>query len=185
MKYIDQLDLKGKRVFVRADFNVPLDKEGHVTDDNRIRSVLPTINYILDKGGIVILASHLGRPKGKVVAEFSLKPVADSLSLLLDKKVALGPDCIGSAVEKMAADLKPGEVLLLENLRFHKEETDNESAFGQKLAALADVYINDAFAVCHRANASVADLMASIYLGKTWVLAKFMVNMAKSRMPKK
>ena len=156
MKYIDQLDLKGKRVFVRADFNVPLDKEGHVTDDNRIRSVLPTINYILDKGGIVILASHLGRPKGKVVAEFSLKPVADSLSLLLDKKVALGPDCIGSAVEKMAADLKPGEVLLLENLRFHKEETDNESAFGQKLAALADVYINDAFAVCHRANASVA-----------------------------
>ncbi len=155
MKFIDELNLKGKRVFVRADFNVPQDKQGNITDDNRIRAVVPTIRYILDQGGSVVLASHLGRPKGKVKPEFTLKPVAARLSELLGVPVPLAPDCIGPEVEKMAGALKPGDVLLLENLRFHQEETDNDSGFAQKLSALADVYINDAFAVSHRAEASV------------------------------
>ena len=158
MKYIDDLDLEGKRVFVRADFNVPLDKAGNITDDNRIQSVLPTIRYILDNGGAVVLASHLGRPKGKPVPEYSLKPVAARLSELLKVDVPLAPDCIGPKTEKMASALKPGQVLLLENLRYHKEETDNDAGFGEKLAALADIYVNDAFAVCHRENASVASI---------------------------
>ena len=155
MKYIDQLDLSGRRVFVRADFNVPLNKEGEITDDNRIRTVLPTIKYILEQGGALILASHLGRPKGKPVPEFSLKPVARRLQELLDMPVKLAPDCIGPEVVKLAGDLKTGEILLLENLRYHDQETDNDPDFGRQLANLADVYVNDAFAVCHRKNASV------------------------------
>jgi len=156
VKSIDQIDLKGKHVFLRADFNVPLDKEGSITDDNRIRAVLPTINYALDQGACLILASHLGRPKGKPNPQYSLKPVSIRLSQLLGKAVPLASDCIGPETERAVANLKPGEIILLENLRFHPEEEKDDQGFAQKLASLADVYINDAFAVSHRANASVA-----------------------------
>jgi len=154
-KSIDQIDITGKKVFLRVDFNVPIDKSGKVTDDTRIRAVLPTINYALSKNAKIILASHLGRPKGKAEAEFSLAPVARSLGELLKKDIKLAPNCIGPGVEKMVAALKPGDILLLENLRFHKEEEKNDVAFAQNLAKLAEVYVNDAFAVSHRAHASV------------------------------
>ncbi len=155
IKYIDGLELKGKKVFMRADFNVPLDKNQNITDDIRIRETIPTIKYVLDKGGAVVVASHLGRPKGKVAQEFSLLPVQKRLSELLDKSVLFADDCIGSDAQVKAQGLKPGDVLLLENLRFYAEEEKNDNAFAQKLARLADVYINDAFAVSHRAHASV------------------------------
>ncbi len=154
-KSIDQLDIAGKRVFLRVDFNVPVDKSGGVTDDTRIRAVLPTLKYALSKKSKIILASHLGRPKGKPEPQFSLAPVARRLGELLKKEIRLAPDCIGPEVEKMVAAMKPGDVLLLENLRFHKEEEKNEGGFAQGLAKLADVYVNDAFAVSHRAHASV------------------------------
>ncbi|MCE5242023.1 MAG: phosphoglycerate kinase [Syntrophobacteraceae bacterium] len=155
MKTLDNLDLAGKRVFIRVDFNVPLDKQGNVKDDLRIRAVLPSIRKVLESGGKVVLASHLGRPKGKPVPEFSLKPVSDYLSKLLCLPVKLAPDCIGDEVRRMAAELGKGEILLLENLRFHAEEEKDDEAFSRELASLADVYVNDAFAVSHRAHASV------------------------------
>jgi phosphoglycerate kinase len=155
IKYIDELDLKGKKVFIRADFNVPLDNNQNITDDTRIRETIPTINYVLDKGGAAIVSSHLGRPKGKVAKEFSLLPVQKRLSELLGKAVLFADDCVGMDAQSKARNLKPGEVLLLENLRFYAEEEKNDNAFAQKLAQLADVYINDAFAVSHRAHASV------------------------------
>ena len=154
IKYIDQIDLKGKRVLIRVDFNVPLDNDKNVTDDTRILSVLPTIKYAREQNARVILMSHLGRPKGKVKPEFSLAPVANHLSKILGKKVACAPDCIGPAVEKMVSEMKPQDVLLLENLRFHPEEENNDKDFAQKLARLADVYIDDAFATAHRGHAS-------------------------------
>ena len=154
LKFIDELALNKKRVLMRADFNVPLDESGKITDDTRIRSVLPTINYALDEGASVILASHLGRPKGKVKKELSLAPVAKRLARLLEKDVQLAPDCIGKETEKLVKAMKPGDVLLLENLRFHPEETKNDEGFGKELAKLADVYINDAFATAHRKHAS-------------------------------
>jgi phosphoglycerate kinase len=152
---IDELDISGKRIFLRVDFNVPMDKSGNITDDTRIRAVLPTLHYALSKDARVILASHLGRPKGKPEPEFSLAPAARRLSELLKKEVKLAPDCVGPEAEKMAAAMKPGEILLLENLRFHKEEEKNDPAFAQGLAKLAEAYVNDAFAVSHRAHASV------------------------------
>ncbi len=155
IKYIDGMKLKEKKVFIRADFNVPLDKNQNITDDIRIRETIPTIKYVLDKGGAVIAASHLGRPKGKVAPEFSLLPVQKRLSELLGKSVLFADDCIGNDAQAKAHSLKPGEVLLLENLRFYAEEEKNDTAFAQKLARLADIYINDAFAVSHRAHASV------------------------------
>lgn len=155
IKYIDELDLKEKKVFIRADFNVPLDNNLNITDDTRIRETIPTINYVLDKGGAAIIASHLGRPKGKASREFSLLPVQKRLSELLGKAVLFADDCIGIDAQSKARNLKPGEALLLENLRFYAEEEKNDSAFAQKLAQLANVYINDAFAVSHRAHASV------------------------------
>ena len=155
IKYIDGMELKEKKVFIRADFNVPLDKNQNITDDIRIRETIPTIKYVLEKGGAVIVASHLGRPKGKVAPEFSLLPVQKRLSELLGKSVLFADDCIGNDAQAKAQSLKPGEVLLLENLRFYAEEEKNDTAFAQKLARLADIYINDAFAVSHRAHASV------------------------------
>jgi len=154
-KSIDQLNIQGKRLFLRVDFNVPMDEKGSITDDARIRAALPTINYALGKDAKVILASHLGRPKGGPEAKYSLAPVARRLGELLKREVKLAPDCIGPEVEKMATAMKPGDVLLLENLRFHKEEEKNDPAFAKSLASLAEIYINDAFAVSHRAHASV------------------------------
>jgi phosphoglycerate kinase len=155
MKTIKDIDIAGKRVLIRVDFNVPLNKERQITDDARIQAVLPTIKYALDNRAILILASHLGRPKGKVMPEYSLKPVAERLSHLLDKPVALAPDCMGSDVMDQIAKMSPGQILVLENLRFHPEEEKNDNDFAKSLAGLCDVYINDAFAVSHRANASV------------------------------
>jgi phosphoglycerate kinase len=150
---IKDIDLKHKRVLMRADFNVPL-KEGKITDDTRIRAAMPTIQYILkQEGTCLILMSHLGRPKGKAVPEMSLSPVADRLGELLGKKVKMAPDCVGDEVEKMA-ELGPGEVMLLENLRFHGEEEKNDAEFSKKLASLGDVFVNDAFGTAHRAHAS-------------------------------
>jgi phosphoglycerate kinase len=152
---IDQVDIAGKRVFMRVDFNVPLDKNRNIGDDTRVQAVLPTLQYALSEKAKIILGSHLGRPKGKPEPEFGLAPVAIRLGALLKKEVPLAPDCIGPEVERMVEALKPGDVLLLENLRFHKEEEKNDPGFAQSLAKLADVYVNDAFAVSHRAHASV------------------------------
>lgn len=155
---IRDLDLTGKRVFMRVDFNVPLAPGGQeITSDKRIRAALPTIQYALGKGAALVLASHLGRPKGKPNPEMSLKPVAQRLGELLGKPVAMAPDCIGEEVEKMLP--KPGEVLLLENLRFHAEEEKNDPEFSKKLARLGDVYVNDAFGTAHRAHASTVGII--------------------------
>ena len=151
---VRDIDVRGKRVLVRVDFNVPLDEGGAITDDTRIRAALPTIRYLLENGAAVILMSHLGRPKGKVNPKYSLRPVAARLSELLGQPVALAPDCVGPAVTAQAQALRPGGVLLLENLRFHPEEEANDPAFAQQLAALGDVYVNDAFGTAHRAHAS-------------------------------
>ncbi len=153
-KTIDQVDIKGKKVFIRADFNVPFDENGNISDDGRIRSTLPTINYALDAGAKVILASHLGRPKGKRDPKYSLAPVAIRLNRLLNKEVKFAKDCIGPDVEHLVAGMRPGDVILLENLRFHAEEEKNDDGFSQALASLADVYVNDAFGTSHRAHAS-------------------------------
>ncbi len=155
MKTLDDVELSGKRVFLRVDYNVPLDKQRQVKDDLRVRATLPSIRKILEAGGKVVLASHLGRPKGKVAEEFSLKPVADYLSRLLDRPVTMASDCIGKAVLEQASAMQAGEVLLLENLRFHPGEEKNDDDFSKQLATLAEVYVNDAFAVSHRAHASV------------------------------
>lgn len=162
---LDQLEVRGKRVFMRVDFNVPLDKETGrtITSDTRVRMALPTIRAVLAGGASVVLASHLGRPKGKPQAKMSLAPVRERLSELLERPVALAGDCVGPEAESMAAALKPGDVLLLENLRFHAEEEANDPEFARRLASLADMYVNDAFGTAHRAHAStvgVADLMA-------------------------
>jgi phosphoglycerate kinase len=154
IRTVDQIDLKGKRVFIRVDFNVPQDEKGNLTDDTRILLSLPTIRFASDAGGKVVLASHLGRPKGKKDPKFSLAPVAERLSKLVGKKVALAPDCIGEEVRKQIGAMKEGEVVLLENLRFHPEEEKNEEAFSRALASLCDTYVNDAFGAAHRAHAS-------------------------------
>jgi len=155
---IDDLRLKGKRVFIRADFNVPLDDNLRITDDSRIRSTLATINYAIDEGARVILASHLGRPKGKPDPRYSLAPVAKRLQRLLDKDVIFAPDCIGSQVESIVSKMKDGDVVLLENLRYHAEEEKNDEEFSKKLAGLADFFINDAFGAAHRAHASTVGI---------------------------
>jgi phosphoglycerate kinase len=151
---IDDLELKGKKVLVRVDFNVPLDEKGAVTDDKRIVASLPTIKKILADGGKAILMSHLGRPKGKKLPDMSLAPVAKRLQKLLGKPVKFASDCVGPEVEKAVSALKPGECLLLENLRFYAEEEKNDPEFAKKLAKLGDVYVNDAFGTAHRAHAS-------------------------------
>ena len=157
-RIIEDVQLRGKRVIIRADYNVPLDDSLQITDDTRIRSTLPTINRAVDEGAKVILCSHLGRPKGKFDPKFSLAPVAKRLQRLLGKEVIFAPDCIGSAVEGLVAKMQPGDVMLLENLRFHPEEEKNEDGFSKALASLADVYINDAFGAAHRAHASTVGI---------------------------
>jgi len=153
-KTVREVQVAGKRVLVRVDFNVPLDKAGQITDDTRIRAAVPTIQFLRDKGAKVILCSHLGRPKAKVVDEFRLTPVAKRLSELLGTPVLKTDDCIGPDVERTVAAMKPGDVVLLENLRFHAEEEANDAEFARKLASLADIYVNDAFGTAHRAHAS-------------------------------
>ena len=155
---IDDVVLRDKRVIIRADFNVPLDDSHQITDDTRIRSTLPTINRAIDDGAKVILCSHLGRPNGTFNPTYSLAPVAKRLSRLMGKEILFAPDCIGPAVEGLVAKMKPGDVLLLENLRFHKGEEKNDDAFSKALAALGDVYINDAFGAAHRAHASTVGI---------------------------
>lgn len=154
-KSIEDIAVLSKRCLVRVDFNVPI-QDGVITDENRIEGAIPTIEYLMQKGAKIILCSHLGRPKGKFSKEFSLEPVAKRLAELLDKKVAFAYDVIGEDARGKVASLKDGEVLLLENLRFHKEETDNDPEFSKKLANFADVYVNDAFGTAHRAHASTA-----------------------------
>ncbi len=153
-KTIKDVDVKGKKVFCRVDFNVPMDENQNITNDTRIRATLPTINYLLDNGAAVILACHVGRPTEAREPKFSTKPVQARLAELLGKEVKWAPDCIGPDAEKAAADLKPGEVLLLENLRYHKEEKKNDPEFAKQLASLADLAVDDAFGVSHRAHAS-------------------------------
>jgi phosphoglycerate kinase len=158
---LNDIDVAGRRVFMRVDFNVPL-KDGRITDETRIVAALPSIRYVVERGGRLILASHLGRPKGAPEAKYSLKPVAARLGELLGRSVAFADDCVGPAAEAAAARLKNGDVVLLENLRFHAEEEKNDPAFSKALASLCDVYINDAFGAAHRAHASTAGITAFV-----------------------
>ena len=156
MKSVKDLRLENRRVLIRVDFNVPMDEQGMITDDTRMREALPTLEYVRKQNGKLIICSHRGRPQGERNSDFSLAPVAAHLEKILGCSVQMGSDCIGPEVEEQAARLGPGDVLMLENLRFYKEETENDAVFSEKLARLAEVYINDAFAVSHRAHASVA-----------------------------
>ncbi|OTA40531.1 MAG: phosphoglycerate kinase, partial [Symbiobacterium thermophilum] len=158
---VRDIDVKGKRVFVRVDFNVPLE-DGRITDDTRIRAAVPTIRYLVEQGAVVVLASHLGRPKGKRNEAYSLAPCARRLSELLGRPVVFAPDCIGEEVERLVAEQPPGSVVLLENVRFYPEEEKNDPEFAKKLARLGEIFVNDAFGTAHRAHAStrgVADYM--------------------------
>jgi len=157
---IRDLDVQGKTVLVRVDYNVPLDNEGHVADATRITTTLPTITYLREHGAKVVLMAHFGRPGGKVDPKYSLKPVAEDLSHELGTEVPLAPDCVGPEVERMVKALQPGQVLLLENVRFHAEEEQNDPAFSKQLASLGDLYVNDAFGAAHRAHASTAGITA-------------------------
>ncbi len=169
---ISDIDVKGKRVIIRADFNVPLDKSGNITDDARIAKTIPTIKNLLERKAKVVLMSHLGRPKGKPEAEFSLAPVAKRLTELLKQPIELTPDCVGPEVESKVKNLKDGQALLLENLRFHKEEEKNDPAFSKQLASLADIYVNDAFGAAHRAHASTEGIAKHLPAVAGFLLAK-------------
>lgn len=169
---IDDVVLRDKRVIIRADFNVPLDDSHQITDDTRIRSTLPTINRAVDDGAKVILCSHLGRPKGTFDPKYSLAPVAKRLGRLMGKEILFAPDCIGPAVERLVARMKPGDVLLLENLRFHQGEEENDDSFSKELASLGDVYINDAFGAAHRAHASTVGITKFIPVSAAGFLLK-------------
>ena len=175
-KTLEGLDLKGKRALVRVDYNVPLDASGNITNDTRIRATLPTINYILDNGGSVVLISHLGRPKGKLVPSMSLAPVAMRLSRLLKLEVPLLSDCVGDEVREALEDLQPGAVVLLENLRFHPGETGNDPEFSRQLGSLADIYVDDAFATSHREHASVVGVPAILKPAVAGFLIKKEIN---------
>jgi phosphoglycerate kinase len=173
---VRDLDCAGKTVFVRVDYNVPLNDRQEVTDDTRIRASLPTLELLIDKGARLVLASHLGRPKGKVQFEFSLSPVADRLSELVDVPVRFVRDCVGEEVRKRAAQLKAGEILMLENLRFHAEETDNDPGFAAELASLAELYVNDAFGTAHRAHASTEGMTKHFELRAAGLLMEKELN---------
>jgi phosphoglycerate kinase len=182
MKTIRDIDISGKRVFIRVDFNVPLDRQQRITDDSRIRAALSTIAYAREKGAKLILASHLGRPKGKPAPEFSLSPVARRLGDLLGTDVKMAEDCVGEAVVHLVSGMQPGDVTLLENLRFHSQEQENDDAFAKSLAALCDVYINDAFAVSHRANASVVAITQFAPISGAGLLLEKEINFIKKAM---
>ena len=159
-KTVKDIDVHGKKVLVRCDFNVPQDENGNITDNRRIVAALDTINYLIENNAKVILCSHLGRPKGEFKKEFSLQPIAQELSKLLGKEVKLAKDVIGDSAKELVANMKDGDVVLLENVRFHREETDNDPEFAKKLASFADVFVNDAFGTAHRAHASTAGVAA-------------------------
>ncbi len=183
IRYIDEIgDLQGKKVFIRVDFNVPLDENQNITEDTRIRAVLPTINYILDAGASVVLASHLGRPKGEWKQKYSMAPAAKRLSRLLGKEVRLAPDCIGDAVKRMIDALQPGDVLMLENVRFYEGEEKNDENFAKALANGCDIYINDAFAVSHRAHASVEAITRFFPIAAAGFLLKKEINFFEKAM---
>ncbi len=169
---IEDLDLKGKRIFIRVDFNVPLDENLKITDDRRIRSALPTINYAIDEGAKVVLGSHLGRPKGKLSPRSSLAPVAKRLQRLLDKDVIFADDCMGPQVENIVSKMKTGDVVLLENLRFHPGEEKNDEEFASALSKLADYYVNDAFGAAHRSHASIVGITKFIPAAAGFLLKK-------------
>jgi len=170
-KMVTDLDVKGKKVLVRVDFNVPI-KDGKITDDTRMTAALPTINYLLEHGAAVILASHLGRPKSAADVQFSLKPVADHLASLVKVPVHFATDCVGEVAEKAAKALKPGEILVLENTRFHPEEEKNDPEMAKQLASLADLFVNDAFGTAHRAHASTAGVAAYLPSAAGFLLEK-------------
>ncbi|MGA2152414.1 MAG: phosphoglycerate kinase [Geobacteraceae bacterium] len=183
IRYIDEIgDLQGKKVFIRVDFNIPLDENQNITEDTRIRAVLPTINYILDAGASVVLASHLGRPKGEWKQIYSMAPAAKRLSRLLGKEVRLAPDCIGDAVKRMIDALQPGDVLMLENVRFYEGEEKNDENFAKALANGCDIYINDAFAVSHRAHASVEAITRFFPIAAAGFLLKKEINFFEKAM---
>lgn len=171
-KTIENMDIRSKRVLMRADFNVPLNDEGEITDDNRITAALPTIEHIISGGGRLILMSHLGRPKGKVESSLKMDPVAERLSELVGKKVLKLDDCIGPDVEKAVGEMSDGDVVLLENLRFHPEEKENEPEFVKALARLGEVFVEDAFGTCHRAHASTAGVPQEIPSAAGFLLRK-------------
>ncbi|MEA5022050.1 Phosphoglycerate kinase [bioreactor metagenome] len=179
-KGLKDITVRGKRVFVRVDFNVPMDDHGNITNDTRIRAALPTIHYLIDEGAKIILASHLGRPKGKPDPNYSLAPVAKRLGELLKGPVAMATDCIGPEVEKAAAQLQEGEVLLLENVRYHAEEEKNEPEFVRQLARLAEVYVNDAFGTAHRAHASTEGIAHHLPGVAGFLLQKEIESMGKA-----
>jgi len=177
---VKDIRVKGKRVLVRVDFNVPLDeKTGDIADDNRIRAALPTIEYLKDRGAKVILMSHLGRPGGKVVENLRLNTIAGRLSQILRQPIAMAPDCVGADVENMAAAMKAGDVLMLENLRFHKEEEAGDAPFAQALARLGDVFVNDAFGAAHRAHASVSVITEYLPAAAGFLMEKEVANLGK------
>lgn len=179
MKTVRDFDFRNKRVLVRCDFNVPLDDKGNILDDFRIKKTVPTIEYLIEKGAKVILMSHLGRPEGKVAEEFRLTPVQDKLMEYLDVSVTKAPDCVGSEIEKWTKSMQPGEVLLLENLRFHKEEEENDENFSRELSRLGDIYINDAFGASHRAHASIVGITKFLPSGAGLLLEKEIMCLAK------
>ena len=186
MKTLKDFNFKGKRVLVRCDFNVPLDEKGNILDDFRIRATIPTIEYLVKKGAKVILMSHLGKPEGKVVEDLRLTPVQNKLMEYLDLSITKAKDCLGKEIEDWIAEMKPGEILLLENLRFQKEEELNEENFAKNLAKLGDIYINDAFGACHRNHTSIVGVPKYLPSGIGFLIEKEMRVLTKFlKQPKK
>lgn len=177
---VDALPIQGKRILVRVDYNVPLDEQGAITDDTRIRETLPTLNYLLEKGAAIILCAHMGRPKGQPNPKYTLQPVAKRLETILKRSVQMAPDCIGEKVQEMAQALKPGDILLLENLRYHAEEEANDSAFAKSLASLAEGFVQDAFGAVHRAHASTSGVAALLPSAAGMLLAKEIFYLTKA-----